>query len=365
MRDGEAFSLPFHCLERHYVDEKLHSILVGRTTKSNHGIPQVAKWVTNIDGHKAVEVVQRISRTVYEAFRIDTESDDFKKEYQPLFLSLHHFGLNSAPLPPKDGKYSANQIGMDRLELLRQQLEPTIEEGDIHELEMIDPHRAWRADQLFQQGQSWKFTSHQLRRSLALYAQRSGLVTLPSLRRQLQHITNEMSLYYSKGSIYAKDFIAHDKSHIAEVWQESQSESAGLSYIKNVLLSNEILYGGHASWIMNRLQQPDGEVLFDREKTLQSFKRGEMFYKETLIGGCTNREPCSQSALKWINTECLSGGCKNLVCSLSKLEKVILAQQKMVSSLDANSLEYRTEKADLDVLISAKEKALNMRQQGI
>ncbi len=99
------------------------------------------------------------------------------------------------------------------MKALRKRLEPIIEDADIRELEHIDPHRAWRSEEKFHLGKPWLFTSHQLRRSLALYAQRPGFVSLPSLRRQLQHITNEMSRYYAKGSSFAENFIGDDKEH--------------------------------------------------------------------------------------------------------------------------------------------------------
>jgi len=83
-----------------------------------------------------------------------------------------------------------------------------------------------------------------------------------------------------------------------------------------------------------------------------------MAYKETLLGGCTKIGSCDQSALNWLNTDCLTKGCKNMVCSIPKLEKVIIAQEKLVNSLDEQTLEYRTEKADLNALVSAKNKLI-------
>ena len=83
-----------------------------------------------------------------------------------------------------------------------------------------------------------------------------------------------------------------------------------------------------------------------------------MAYKETLLGGCTKIGDCDQPALNWLDTDCLTNGCKNMVCNVSKLEKVIIAQEKLVNSLEKSSLEYRTEKADLDILVSAKNKLM-------
>lgn len=73
----------------------------------------------------------------------------------------------------------------------------------------------------------------------AVYAQRSGLVSLASLRRQLQHITDEMSRYYARGSAYARNIIGNDKHHFGFEWQDTQSTSSALSYMLNPRFSIE------------------------------------------------------------------------------------------------------------------------------
>ncbi len=45
-------------------------------------------------------------------------------------------------------------------------------------------------------GKPWPLTFHQYRRSLSVYAHRSGMVSLPALNGQLQHITDEMRAYF-------------------------------------------------------------------------------------------------------------------------------------------------------------------------
>ena len=65
-----------------------------------------------------------------------------------------------------------------------------------------------------------------------MYAHRSGLVTLPTLKRQLQHITQEMSMYYARGSAFAKGFIDTDKTHFAKEWAEAQGLSGYLPTVR-------------------------------------------------------------------------------------------------------------------------------------
>ncbi|WP_124592957.1 integrase [Burkholderia cepacia] len=358
MREDEVSSLPYHCLEISVINGRPHYIVNGRTTKLSKGLAKRARWVTNHFGCQAIKVAQEIADAIYSNVCVKPAKAVERTFDYPLFVSVGYANLASRHMAPEGGRFLPGDLKMWSQKLLQSRLFATIVEADLHELEQIDPHRAWRAEDKFKAGLPWTFTTHQLRRSLALYAQRSGLVSLPSLRRQLQHITEEMSRYYARGSAFATDFIGGDKEHFGIEWQAAQAESAGLSYILNVLLSDDTLFGGHANWVEHRLKGPDGVLLVDREATMLRFKKGEMAYRETLIGGCTNVNECDEVALRWLNVECLSNDCKYLVCSFPKLERAIAAQERMVEALERDSVEYRTEKADLEVLITARERAL-------
>jgi hypothetical protein len=358
MRDDEACSLPYYCLETTVAHGKSHYVVEGRTTKFNHGLPKRTRWVTNREGQKAIEAAQAIADAIYGAYDAVPTISAGQRSSHPLFPTPGYMNLASTPMTPEGGHFVPGTLVFRHGSLLPERLFSAIEEEDLRELDQIDPHRAWRSEEAFQIGRPWGFKTHQLRRSLALYAQRSGLVSLPSLRRQLQHLTEEMSRYYAKGSAFAKDFIGEEKDHFGLEWQATQPESAALGYILNVLMSDDRLIGGHANWVQHRLKGPDGAVLIDREATMRRFKKGEMAYKETLLGGCTNVEECDQVALKWLSVDCLRDGCKNLVCNVTKLERVVAAQERLVAAIDPQSVEYRTEAADLDVLRSALEQAM-------
>ena len=270
----------------------------------------------------------------------------------PLFVSVGYLGFVGKKLNP-DGKQFVPGTMSHRM--LPPSCVALIEEGDIQELEQIDSHRAWRTEDKFGIGKPWPFTSHQTRRSLALYAQRSGLVSLPSLRRQLKHITDEMARYYSRGSAFAKNFIGDDKEHFGLEWQSTQAESSAISYRVNVLLTDQVLFGAHATWVRQQLKRTEGTVLADRIVTLKRFKKGEMAYKETILGGCTNIGPCEKVAVRWLHTACVVDDCKNLVGNASKLDLVITAQTRLIEGLDLHSVEYRTEMQDLQTLIKARD----------
>jgi hypothetical protein len=120
--------------------------------------------------------------------------------------------------------------------------------------------------------------------------------------------------------------------------------------------------GIHTNWVEHRLKDSAGVLLSDREATLRRFRKGEISYKETPIGGCTKVGECDQPALNWLHVDCLRDNCRNLVGNLTKLERVIVAQEKMLRALDQSTIEYRTEKADLEVLVATREAALQVRK---
>lgn len=356
MRDNEAASLPYCCIETVQSDGNTHYLISGKTTKLNKGLIKRTTWVTSKEGHRAIIIAQRIADAIYATVGVAPQRDDL-----PLFVSRIYVPNARRAKSHTVERFLPSTFGMRDFHEIRSRLVTTIEEGDIKELEQLDPHRAWRAEEKFQIGKTWSFTTHQLRRSLALYAQRSGLVSLPSLRRQLQHITEEMSRYYARGSSYAKNLIGKEKEHFGREWQETVPVSSALSYIQNVLLSNEVLFGGHMNWVNQQLCSSDGTLLVDYEATLLRFKKGEIFYKETFLGGCTNVDQCKQTPLRWLDVECLRT-CTNLVGNLHKLERVIKVQSKMIRTLDPSSAEFRTENADLRVLVTTRDKVLG--QQG-
>lgn len=357
MRDEEAHTIPYQCIKEVNSNSQKHYLVEGRTTKQNHGNSKTTQWITSIEGLRAIRIAQEIAGYIYQ-IHDDLPAKEITDTFQyPLFISASYFGFTCQVIRPTINKYRIGTVNNRRA---FRNIAVKIENADIDELEQIDPHRAWRSESNFQIGQNWYFTTHQLRRSLALYAQRSGLVSLPSLRRQLQHITNEMTSYYARGSTFAKNLIADDKSHFANEWQQTQTESNALGYIFNVLMSNTSLYGGHIHWVENTLKNEEGMIIFDRKQTLQRFKKGDISYKETIIGGCTKVGTCNFTATNWLQINCLKDNCRHLIVSLPKLERVITAQEKMINFLDITSLEYRTEVSHLQILKETKCKIIEL-----
>jgi hypothetical protein len=343
MRTAEVSALPYDCLRIDIRNGKEHYIIHGRTTKLNYGLKKSAAWVTSDSGRRAIGLAQKIAMVMYKGtvpadgylFIVTLRGFEYPKNIYPTVVKLAQYPL------------------------LHRELRPLISNEDLVELEQIDPFRPWRTEGEYQVGKPWPLRGHQFRRSLALYAQRSGLVTLPTLKRQLQHITEEMSQYYARGSEFATNFIGGQLGHVGSEWRDTQPVSQYLGYVANVLLTDDTLFGGHANWVHARIPSKNGIIQHDREATLDRFKHGQMAYRETAIGGCVNTGTCESGMLDVLDISCLKTNCKNLIVNSNRLDRAIAAQTKRVNSLAAaapDSPEFRSEQADLNVLIQARDK---------
>ena len=208
----------------------------------------------------------------------------------------------------------------------------------------------------FQIGSIWRITSHQYRRTLAYYCRQSGLVKLTTLKRQLKHITREMSLYYAGGNEFSDLF--SDSDHFLKLYDNSKGEVDALAYICDIIFSDEALYGGHGRHV-ERFNKPSKNVKMNsilnntRSEIMDKFKKGSLAYKETALGACVTTDPCEQKLLGIISA-CLS--CPKAVVKQSKLKNVIDKQQGFLDSLNVASIEYRTEKFELEELIEYHKK---------
>jgi len=112
-------------------------------------------------------------------------------------------------------------------------------------------------------------------------------------------------MYYARGSAFAKDFLTNDQSHFARDWRDAQGLSEYLAYAAQVLFSDERLFGGHVAWAKSGPVQNSPVSVYSREETVLRFKKGQLAYKETVLGGCASTEPCKSSPLNWLPLQCL------------------------------------------------------------
>jgi hypothetical protein len=352
MRMEEAASLPFDCLDEESIGSRQYFLIKGVTKKFSKGEKR-ATWVTSSIGARAIRLAQRI----FGCFHSIAGDNRHVKSRSGKHLLMCRFGALCSM--PKDYKGYAPDLLIssifDSTNEVFQRFNFKISKDDLTELKMIEPGRAWESEPEYAVGASWPFMKHQLRRSLALYAHSSGLVSLPTLKRQLQHITAAMSRYYARGSMFAKSVLVTDKKHFANEWNETTHYAEFLAY-QNIIFSDEKLFGGGAAWARSDAVKRSPVSIHNREQTILAFKRGQMAFEETVLGGCTNPEPCQLEPMQWLPLECLENNCKHLVGSYERLARVLRTQERLVEKLgefNKSSVAYRLERQILNRLKKA------------
>ena len=334
MRNGEVLSLKNNCIE--ISKDNYNAIkLVGITTKLE-GREKTTKWITSKEITRVINLLLKINTTIADVYNL-------KLEILPLFPSI---GINNKTKQNISSSYYPTRRDFTELSLPKNNI--LLSAKDKKEIEEID--YMGTMDDL-EIGQPWIFKSHQYRRSLAVYSILSGLVTLGALQIQLKHLFREMTLYYANGASYAKQLFDVSNNHIAHEIDKLKPELDTLMYIKNVIFSDEELFGTHGILVKknvnNKQQKFQTYLLENREKTIRQFKNGEIAYKETALGGCISLEACDYMLTRSI-IACT--GCDSSIIKKSKLDTVINEQKEFIQLLNKNSIEYRTEVRDLKEL---------------
>lgn len=337
MRIGEVRILPLEgvLIEFEHMGSK-HYELQGSTHKLNRGVKRSTTWITSHQGARAVQLAQRIARSIQEQY-----GESAKAGQQALLFPSSENAFMSM----------GNSSFLAGLKSLRTILCPVIEQADIEELDQLELARGWARDDIVV-GARWPLAFHQLRRSLAVYAHRSGMVSLPALKAQLQHITQEMSSYYADGFSRAVNLV-FDKDHFSHEWKAAKAESSYFAYAFGVLFSDEDLLGQGAQRMANTVESRN------RQDTLRLFEENKLAYRETPLGGCVSTEDCKTDPLEPIPYDCLETNCVNLVVQAKRLEHVIKHQEVAVATLasnEAGSVEHRLEANHLTVLLKARER---------
>ena len=343
MRIGEARILPLKgVLEEVDHGGTVHYVINGYTHKLNGGRKKPANWVTSREGYRAILLAERISSAVLDVFKdyIPGTEDDAL-----LFCTLDN------PYKKAEAPTLYNRLS----EKLIPSICPIVTQPDIDELNAMELERSWLSDGI-KVGSPWPLTFHQYRRSLSVYAHRSGMVSLPALKGQLQHITDEMRAYYSDGFCRAVNLV-FDKNHFSHEWSAAKAESSFLAYSMVVLFSDDDLVGPVSGRGAERMEK----VVCSRSRrdTLKLFRDGKLAYKETVLGGCTALGACDHTPLEPIPWDCVEKDCSNAVVFGNRLGMLIKTQEALVVTLakeDQGSVEHRLEADHLRMLLTARQR---------
>ncbi|MCU4359320.1 hypothetical protein [Acinetobacter ursingii] len=360
MRDNEVNQLSYDCYQTVKSNEHLVHVLMGYTSKLHGGGNKSTYWISFEDIQIGVHAAQSIG----EIYALLNSHYDFSnpREYPlfPTYFSQRHRHKNNRNIEHETDFISNFEGAPTRIQsnfnqylsrisvLLGEGLKIT--ESDIAELEAFDGFRNWREEKDCQVGQYWNICTHQFRRSLAVYSARSGIVGLGALSVQYKHLTEAMTLYYRNNAVFAPNILVSDSQK--EFVQELEYQRLVHSYAQfedGVINSSSRLLGGAGTYLqLQKKREQLIKVFPNREETIKRMKKGEVAYKPSLFGACTNPDSCEKISFTAI-TSCLS--CAHAVfdaTSAEKMQKAVHRLQLVRDMQAQNSLLY--EQMDSDIL---------------
>jgi hypothetical protein len=351
MRAAESLSLMIGCLEKEFLDGNTVFRIRGKTTKLN-GQEVITSWITSEQVKNAVSLSEMLADTIGRHIGL-------KEIETPLFISPGYLGFSSAVKIDENIRVSLTANKDQEVYQCLDQSKFMIQQEDFEHLKAVNEFRDWENDDEYGLNKIWRFKFHQLRRSLAFYVSQSALVGLPSLKRQLKHISREMTIYYCQSSNAIGSF-SNDFMHLVK---KIKPEADTFAFLNDVIQSDESLWGAYGRFIDKHMDSKDRLILFteNRKVLLKRFKNGEISYKTTPLGVCTKVGQCDQKAMREI-TACLS--CDKAIIKLSKLDKVIISQAQLlkeIQEINEYSLGHKTEQNELENLEKYREK---IRTQG-
>lgn len=346
MRASEAYSLKLTSLKRTVNNGVVtRRGLAGFTTK-HFGKRKKVIWYTSADIEEPFEAASFISRLIMRCNGI-AYSDQY------VFISCSYFPFSSMTLDmstictdnPIRGNYAPKDYQRDFNT-------PKISEADIQELKLVNPFRNWDIERKYSVGLPWPLKIHQMRRSTALYAIGSGIVSLPALKEILKHITLVMSRYYSGGSSYAPDIIKRSKGDSDALvfrYQETEVFMKALQYVNELIIPDEVLHGAGGVWIERNSKEKLKSLSYAEclETTFTRMRKGLISYRPSPVGGCMKDGACTNRIT--VNIVGCSG-CSEAAISAPKLLKVIQIQEKMVQEGCADDNERHFEQQTLSEL---------------
>lgn len=352
MRDTEVSVMPWDCYREYEIPgfgvasfiQSYHKKLSGKNYS------EAVHWVTAREMKKVVFVAQCVA----DIKLIHRWGDvNLRHEGMPLWVSDGF--LSKRKSDHYDFHVSSFTLDSKKLESFKF-LNIEVDQADLDELFAFDMFVDWEAKENLAVGRLWPIATHQFRKSLAVYASRSGMVSLPSLGVQYKHISILMTAMYSDKSSFAESFIPKHKDGVydsawgvANDFNESRINIAASNFQEQVVNRLTPLIGAKGSVIQR--QKDSGSLDFsylDREATVRAMKdkRNPMRYTETVVGGCLRNGICESYGLDTV-VPCVLD-CPDAIIVKEKVEAYVKNLEVGLDYISQESLAYKATKREIE-----------------
>ncbi|MFT2092104.1 hypothetical protein [Paraglaciecola sp. 2405UD69-4] len=294
VRVGEltSFNAKSYELKETEVGKEI-SVLVGKTTKGNNGIPKTATWQTHPIAKDALELAYDMmdsSRDYYKR-KIETmlESGQFTIDHYQHAISE----VESAFIPTARGKQKITFVSQNMShafnELMKSFDIQALKE-DVDEFNTLNPTREGT---LKVGGHLPKLTPHDFRRTFAVFFKRYGFGTTAGIKFQYKHTNLNMSDYYANNADLIRMHDVLLDTDLLKIMQE-EGIKLGVEIYDDIFNNSEHLSGGGGERIAQdkfKKLQAGHKVYMHTSEIEPLIRNGSLAVVQLPTGAyCTNSE---------------------------------------------------------------------------
>lgn len=316
-RIKEATSLRADCLTWE-DDPKLGRVplILGETTKTD--MDSDARWPTSPSVEVAVAAMVSVARlrmrcaAAHPKIR-PTDADQtnpylFDRPFEPWVNAKVQPPYSTRLYPQSYAAVIADNPRFFDVEQLR------LTKEDLRVARMLTPSLCGEKGLVV--GGVWPMAWHQLRRTGAVNMFASGLLSDSSMQFQMKHASRLMPLYYGRG--YTKLHLNEEVEDIVIVAMYEAMATNLLAAMGDRFVSPHGEKRKQAI-VVNLIGEKDAKTL------AAAARRGETFFRETRLGGCTERGACSYGGVESV-ARCAGGDgyapCSDALYDRSKAPEV-------------------------------------------
>ena len=290
VRIGEAVSFNKDSVGAKTVNGKPVTILTGETTKGQDGIPTIATWQSHSVAETALELAYDMMASTRDFYHYGVDKKEVEGETAEKIKHMRK-QLCSAFLVPQAARQNSDNYIFDSGHALKRfikNLGYKATPEDVEEFNMLNPSRE---GQLNVGGTYTGLSSHDFRRSFAVFFVRYGFGTASGIKFQFKHQNINMSGYYANNAVLAQmndllmdEDILNDLKEAGidlgvDIFDEIYNESEHLSGVKGEAIMQE------------RLEQLKAgkRIFMTRSEIEENLRRGNFHIMQLPSGAyCTN-----------------------------------------------------------------------------
>tara|TARA_R110000751_G_scaffold76666_3_gene154558 strand:+ start:38 stop:1141 length:1104 start_codon:yes stop_codon:yes gene_type:complete len=264
MRRSEIYSLHSDSFKTLKLKDQVFYSLQSYHSKMTPAVPEKAEWLASPITGKAIELASLLTQNMRTQLMLsDDRVENARASSIWLVQQMKCRKPNMLTGPP---------FALHHKQLV-EEAGAIVNEQDYEEFKLLNPNLNTHAyKQKIVIGKPWAFTTHQLRRTFAVFGKRYNLLSDVAIKQQYKHLYLPMAQWYSEGGVAAK--IKHVKvdSELNNLLQEVDREVT-TQLLHQWYNSDDKLYGKKGI-----------DVVKDREDTAVKYSSWDALYAQVSAG---------------------------------------------------------------------------------